>query len=118
MWLKCANSNQAETAHNHFIHSMTDFQCPFQVHEEKGSENHLITKHMILLKGTEMCGFNCGRSTHNTRIENLWRECNDNVIDHFLAIFSNLEQIGILNCHDNVDIWALHKVFCLKSRKN
>ena len=61
-----------------------------------------------------MRGFIGGRSTHNTRIERLWREHNNNVMDHFLAIFSKLEEIGMLNRHDNIDVWTLHKVFLSK----
>ena len=71
MWLKCTNNNRAETVYNYFIYSITEFQCPFQVRSDKGSENRLIIKHMIILIGTEMCRFISRRSTHNTRIEHL-----------------------------------------------
>ena len=117
IWLKCANNNRAETVHNHFIQSINEFQCPFQVRGDKGSENRLIAKHMIILRGTETRGFIGGRSTHNTRIERLWREYNNNAMDHYLATFTNLEELGILNRHDNIDIWTLHKVFLPKIQK-
>ena len=71
MWLKCANNNHSETAYNHFIHSIIEFQSLFQVHSNKESENCLITKYMMILRGTEIRRFIGGRSTHNTRIEYL-----------------------------------------------
>ena len=33
------------------------------------------------------------------------------MIDKFAEIFSNFEEIGILNHENNIDIWALHKVY-------
>ena len=111
IWLKCANNNKAETVYNHFIKSITEFQCPYQVRGDKGSENRLIAKHMMILRGSDMNGFIGGRSTHNTRIERLWREYNNNVMDKFSQQFKHLEQIGILDRNNNIDIWALHKVY-------
>ena len=40
----------------------------------------------------------------------MWREYNITVIDNFRTAFKNLEDIGILNKHDNVGIWSLHHV--------
>ena len=57
IWLKCANNNRAETVHNHFMHSITEFQFPRQVRGDKGSENRLIAKHMMILRGSETKGF-------------------------------------------------------------
>ena len=67
--LKCANNNRAEIVYNYFAHSIIEFQCLYQVRGDKGSENQLITKHMIILRQSEMKGFIGNRSTHNTRIE-------------------------------------------------
>ena len=104
IWFKCANSNRAETACNHFIRSTTEFQCPFQVRSDKGSENCSIPKHAIILSRSEMWGLIGGTSSHDTRIERFRREYDNNAMDHFLGIFNNLEQIGILNCNNNIDL--------------
>ena len=71
IWLKCASNNRAETVYNHFMKSITEFQCPNHVRGDKGSENCLIAKHMMILRGSDMNGFIGGRSAHNTRIERL-----------------------------------------------
>ena len=38
------------------------------------------------------------------------RECNNDAMDNFQKTFKHLEQIGILNKNDNIDIWTLHRV--------
>ena len=41
----------------------------------------------------------------------MWREYNNNVMDNFRTTFKHLEQLSLLNKHDNIDIWSLHRVY-------
>ena len=38
------------------------------------------------------------------------RECNNDAMDNFQKTFKHLEQTGILNKHDNTDVWTLQRV--------
>ena len=66
---------------------------------------------MIMLQGTEISGFIGGKSTHNSQIERMWYEYNNNVMDNFRITFKHLEQLSLLNKHNNIDIWSLHRVY-------
>ena len=69
IWLKISDNNRATTAYEYFKNAIEEYECPLQVRSDKGSENRLIAKHMIAIRGDEMRGFIGGKSTHNTRIE-------------------------------------------------
>ena len=67
--MKRAKSNKDEILCNIFLHSIEEFQCPFRIWGDKGGETRIIAKHLMMLRGTEIKGYMCRRSTHNTRIE-------------------------------------------------
>ncbi|KAF6728516.1 hypothetical protein FQA47_024388 [Oryzias melastigma] len=45
------------------------------------------------------------------RIERLWRDVYENVLDLFYTLFTQLEIQGLLNPGDEIDIYALHRCF-------
>lgn len=111
MWLKCSNNNLADAACNYFLDAIQKYQCPYQVCGDKGAENRKIAKHMIAIRGKDIRGHIGGRSCHNARIERFWGEYNRNVMSKFAAEFTNLEQLDLLDRHDENDLWVLHKVY-------
>ena len=52
-----------------------------------------------------------GRSTHNQRIERLWRDLFSGCISFFYSLFYSLEDIGELDVNCPFDVYALHFVF-------
>ncbi|WP_215897481.1 hypothetical protein, partial [Acinetobacter baumannii] len=52
-----------------------------------------------------------GKSTHNQRIERLWRDVWDGVLALYYEIFNFMEEKGILDSLSTIDITALHFVF-------
>ena len=52
-----------------------------------------------------------GPSTQNQRIECLWRDVSDGVIGFYYKLFSFMEENGILDPFNEVDIAALHFTF-------
>lgn len=52
-----------------------------------------------------------GKSTHNQRIERLWRDLFSGCISFFYNFFYSMEDNSILNINSTVDLCALHYVF-------
>ena len=52
-----------------------------------------------------------GRITHNQRIEHLWRDLFSGCISLFYHFFYFLEDAGLLNHEDTMDLYALHMAF-------
>ena len=67
---------------------------PLQIRGDKGSENRLITKHMVIVLNGLYRGFTGGRSTRNARIEHFWIECNVNATINFKNKYERLESLG------------------------
>jgi hypothetical protein len=52
-----------------------------------------------------------GKSTHNQRIERLWRDLFSGCLSLFYELFYHLEHHEILQADDNAHLWCLHFVF-------
>ena len=48
---------------------------------------------------------------HNERVKRLWQDVNRAVVSHFREIFGRLEREGILDVHNDVDLYCLHEIF-------
>lgn len=52
-----------------------------------------------------------GKSTHNQRIERLWRDVFAGCLTLFYNLFYELERSGTLNPNDDIHLWCLHYTF-------
>ena len=52
-----------------------------------------------------------GSSTHNQRIERLWRDMHSCVTLLYYRLFYYLEEMDLLDPLNNVHLWALHYVY-------
>ena len=98
------------TACRLFKETITNHTAPLQVRGDKGSENVIIAKRVVMLRNTQHKCYLGGRSTHNTRIKRFWREHNTNFMVHFRDEFKRLDNLGVLDTDDNTGMWAFHWV--------
>ena len=98
MLLKFSNNNKDLPAHRLFKEAMSNHIEPLQAGGDKGSENRIISKHMVIFCGTQCKGYMWGRSTHNTRIERFWREYSANVMVNFRHEFEKPDNLGFFRC--------------------
>jgi len=74
-----------------------------------GMENAKIAEFMYEKRGPT--GIIAGKSTHNQRIERLWRDVFDGVLVHYYKLFTFMEDENILDTLNPLHIFALHYVY-------
>ena len=107
----CTNNNKADTLLNCFLAAVNEYDLPSRVRTDKGLENVQIAGYMIEKGGTDWGSIITGRSTHNQRIERLWRDVFQGVLSFFYHLFYFLE--NLLDPLNINHIAALHHTYIL-----
>lgn len=111
VFLQCKDNNKADTILSCFLQGVQEFGLPLRVRSDKGLENSKVADFMISSRGSGRGSMITGKSTHNQRIERLWRDIYEGVLGYFYDLFYFLEDEGILDILDNLDMCALHHVY-------
>ena len=119
MFLRCSSNNLAQTVLDLFLDAVKkDGNCwPSRIRVDKGVENVLVCDAMIEARGEGRGSFIAGPSTHNQRIERLWRDVYRCVCHQFYYIFYAMESTGLLNVDDPPRLFALHLIFLPRINK-
>ena len=59
---------------NCFLKGVEEFGLPSRVRSDKGLDNVLVADYMVEKMGANRGSMFTGKSTHNLRIERLWRD--------------------------------------------
>ena len=110
LFLKCSNNNRATTMLSHFTSAVDIHGLPTRIRTDLGGENVEIWRYMIE-QHNSLSAVVTGSSTHNERIERLWRDVFRCVGSLFYDTFYNLENRGQLNPLNEVDLFCLHYVY-------
>ena len=110
-FLKCSNNNRSDTVLSAFTAATTDFGVPSRVRSDHGGENVRVWDFMEEARGFGRSSYIAGSSTHNTRIERLWRDVYIAVTSTFVGIFQSLEDVGHLDPLNEADMFCLHYVY-------
>ena len=111
VYLNCSDNNRAETVLRSFNNATSTFGWPSRVRGDKGGENYEVATTMIAKRGEGRGSFIAGRSTHNQRIERLWRDVFRCVVQTFYSLFYWMEDNGKLDPMDENHLFALHYVY-------
>ena len=107
--LHCLDNNRADSLFELFERATETFGTPHRVRTDMGMENAKIAEFMFEKRGSN--GILTGKSTHNQRIERLWRDVYDGVLIHYDGIFSFMEDEHILDILNPLHIFSLHYVY-------
>lgn len=117
VFLKCAPNNRADTVLHQFRLAVEKFALPDRVRTDKGGENVDVWRYMINVHGSPAAVI-AGSSTHNERIERLWRDMYRCVSCHYYELFYALEEEQILNPLNETDLYCLHYIFLPRINKH
>lgn len=115
VYIKCANNNCAPTVFDSFLEGTFEFGTPNFVRSDHGGENYEVWRYIVSTHGPSHVL--TGRSTHNERIERLWRDVTRCVSSSFIDLFNSLEVEQLLDPTNELDIFCLHYVFIPRVNK-
>ena len=111
VYCKCSSNNKASTVYELFLKATRQFGLPSRVRSDHGRKNILVAQHMVGHRGGGRGSMITGSSTHNQRIEHLWRDLHRCVTQLFYRLFYHLEHIGLLDPLNEAHLYALHYVY-------
>ena len=94
--LECIKNNKATTVWSCFLKGAKTYGISSRVKSDKGRENVLVADWMIEKRGSERGSMITGPSTHNQRIERLWRDVFDAVLALYYNLFTLVEENELL----------------------
>ena len=96
VYLRCAGNNRAITVLRAFTDAVAKYGLPQRVRSYRGGENLEVWKYMIEEHVSDRAVI-VGSSTHNERVERLWRDVFRCVAIIFYSTFKQLEEEGKLD---------------------
>lgn len=90
---------------------------PICIRSDHGVENFDVWRFMIATNDGDPSCVITGSSTHNERIERLWRDVHRCVVMGFADIFQDLEAEKYLDPLNDVDLYCLHYIFLPRINK-
>ena len=110
VFLKCSDNNRASILLSVFTSAVQKHGLPERVRTDLGGENVDVWRYMVE-QHASMSAVVTGSSTHNERIERLWRDVYRCVGVLYHDCFRKLEEESYLDPLNETDLYCLHFIF-------
>ena len=111
VYMRCSTNDRSSTVLNAFLEGIQRFGVPSRVRSDYGGENIHVARYMLHNRGPDRNSMIVGSSTHNQRIERLWRDYHACVTKLYYRLFYFLESQGMLEHTNAVCLYALEYVY-------
>lgn len=111
MFLQPSENNRSSSVMEQFVQVVDRFGVLSRVRCDHGGENNAVCLFMDIFRRPAQGSTLRGRSTHNQRTERLWRDVWNGLSNEYHSLFTLLEHDGILDCNNEMHLWALHYVY-------
>ena len=101
-----------------FLKAVEQYHLPSRIRSDQGTENVLVARHMIEVRGATRHSMITGASTHNQRIERLWRDMHRSATILYYRLFYFMEHHGLLDPLNEHHLWALHYIYLPRINKS
>ena len=109
--LECIDNNKASTILSYFLKGVNTYGMPSRVRSDQGRENVSVANFMIEHRGAGRGSMHTGKSTHNQRIERIWRDVFEGVLALYYKISTFMEENAIPDPFIEIDLATLHYVY-------
>ena len=117
VYLRCSDNNRASTVTQNFCNAVKKYGLPSRIRCDQGGENYGVAELMLKYRGVDRNSVLVGPSVHNQRIERLWSDVFDAVIQLYYRLFYYMERCEILDPLNTLHLFCLHFVFIPKINK-
>ena len=113
VYCSCSDNNRSDTVLQLFMGAVQRHGLPSRVRCDMGTENYGMAYYMLAHphRGPGRASIITGRSVHNQRVERFWRDLFTGCLSVFYHLFYHLEDCGLLDATNDLDIYALHFVY-------
>ena len=108
VYIHCSTNNRARTVYELFVSAVSQFGVPSRVRSDQGGENVRVAQE---IRGSGRRSIITGSSTHNQRIERLWRDVHRCVGVLYYRLFYHLETLDLLQPTNEIHLYCLHYVY-------
>ena len=116
VYLRCSTNNRSSTVKDAFLDAVSKYGIPDKIRSDLGGENVRVWQYMSEQHQHDAVVL-VGSSTHNQRIERLWRDVHRCVSVLYADLFRRMEDEGNLDCLNEVDMFCLHEVYLPRINK-
>ena len=117
LYAKCVPNNFADTVLQLCLGAVNCYGLPSRVRSDQGLENTYVARYTIERRGPNRRSMIVGSSTHNQRIERLWRDMHKSVTILFYKLFYYMEDEGLVDPLNELHMWSLQYVFIPRINK-